>query len=204
MSTTNKAAGDLAQALNRSVVGIQAADVLRVSSYIRTRLPSTGGDDGIVVVGTIAQNQTLSAALHAALVGGKAAVGSVVSINNVVSYQAYATEKYYSLTDYFAFVYGILEHYDLPDAFAALASSGDEASQQLTGATSSTRCLVINPTDALHCPISARAATAAFTFANKAHAHSNTFQLTVDTTANSTAVFRTVADWLLRGVQAMS
>jgi hypothetical protein len=71
---------DIARNLNRSVVGIHAADILRVAEWVRSTYSSRP-------VATVATGQLHSAALHAALLGQPGAVGALALLENTASYE---------------------------------------------------------------------------------------------------------------------
>jgi hypothetical protein len=147
------AAPDIARNLNRSVVGIHAADILRVAAWVKQHL-------GAAPLATIATGQLHSAALHAALLStgedqsAATAVGALALVGNTASYEEITTSLLYAQDAEWSFIFNVLEHYDLPDLSAALAEAG------------TTSQLIYGPVDALNRELNASSVAQCFAFAD--------------------------------------
>jgi len=150
------AAPDIARNLNRSVVGIHAADILRVSAWAKTQY-------GKGPIATVATGQLHSAALHAALLE-PTATGAIASIANAASYEEIATSLLYTQNAEWSHIFNVLAHYDLPDLHATLASLSPPVPQ-----------IILEPVDSQDRPLSLAAAEPTFAFAAKTaeRAHAN-------------------------------
>ena len=70
-------------------------------------------------------------------------------LSSVASWSEFLLSPRYDMTSYYSFVFGALKHFDLPDMAAALGVP----------------VLVAQPLDAVHVPMNATRAAAAFAFA---------------------------------------
>ncbi len=99
---------------NKSLVGIQAADIKRLTLFIK-QSPWFKGKD----IYAIADGQLLSASLLHVQAFEKD-FSKVVLINPLISYKSIVTHQYYCVESYPPFVEGVLTAYDLPDLCAAV------------------------------------------------------------------------------------
>ena len=122
----------LATLLDRSLVGVRAADIVRLGRFLQAR-----GEIGSQKISFIAQGSTTATALlHAAAFEN--AIGRVALIQPLVSYQSLASSRYYDPTLIGDTVPGALPEYDLADLMAGLAPR---------------HLLVIDPVDAMRRPV---------------------------------------------------
>ena len=105
---------DLAQNLNRSLVGVHAADIVRGITWLG------GNFMGSLPLATIATGELHAAALHAAVLE-PGSTGAVIQIGNQANYQEIANSLTYSQASEWSFIFDVLSHYDLPDVAAAIA-----------------------------------------------------------------------------------
>ena len=124
---------DAAFNLNRSVVGVHAADVMRAARAVSTAgalLGLPGAVEGrLHVLATIAANETAAAVLSAAVISQRQRqqqqqpplLGGVALLGSVASWQSIAMAPRYSMVAYYSFVFGALRHFDMTDLAAALA-----------------------------------------------------------------------------------
>ncbi|MGI6206598.1 MAG: alpha/beta hydrolase family protein [Anaerolineae bacterium] len=99
--------------IGRSVVGVQAGDIVRCRRFLSSRL-EVGGQG----VSALARGELCPALLHAAAFDE--GIAAVTLVNPLASYRSVATSRFYS-ADPSTFVSGALTAYDLPDLMAALA-----------------------------------------------------------------------------------
>jgi len=133
------------------MAGLHAGDVTRAARWVDESMH-------LKVVATLSANETSAAVLAAALIAaaptgpsdsGAAALGGVALLSSVASWSEFGLSPRYDMTSYYSFVFGALKHFDLPDMAAALRVP----------------VLVAQPLDALHVPLNATRAAAAFAFA---------------------------------------
>lgn len=106
---------DIAQNLNRSIVGVHAADIVRVSSWARG---SQGGSRRVLA--TVVANHLYSAAMHAALLA-PGSTGALVALQPIASYADLASSLHYYQGAEWSWIFDVLSHYDLADLSAALS-----------------------------------------------------------------------------------
>jgi hypothetical protein len=104
----------LALMIGRSIVGIQAGDVIRVADFLKMR-PDIDHDK----IRAVAFDEMGPTLLHAAAFNKS--VKSVALLNPLVSYQSVVMNKFYDSGMSKYFVAGALTGYDLPDLAATLA-----------------------------------------------------------------------------------
>ena len=113
--------------IGRSVVGIQAGDIVRVANYLKT-LP------GIGKIGGIARGNMCLSLLHAAAF--ESSISNVVLLDGLISYRAVALNRFYRIglqerpgggvhhpyeVDFTWGIARVLAGYDLPDLIASVA-----------------------------------------------------------------------------------
>eukprot|EP01079_Euglenida_sp_SAG-EU17-18_P005006 gene5006-900_t len=140
---------DLARNLNRSVVGIHAADIVRAAEWVRSSGAGLAGP-----LATVATGQLHSALLHAAL-ASPGSTGAVALVGNQARYADIASSLIYSQRSEWSFIYNVLSHYDLPDLSAALGPLPQ---------------LVYGPTDANAKPMSPDGVSSAFNMTKNVYA----------------------------------
>jgi dienelactone hydrolase len=121
--------GNTAVLIGRSMVGIQAGDVVRVSNYLKN-VPNVDRSD----IGAIAYNETCLALMHAAAFD--TTINNVTLVSPLVSYKNVVTNRLYKIgnvkrptgdywhpveVDFNWGVPAVLTAYDLPDLVAAMA-----------------------------------------------------------------------------------
>ena len=114
----------LAMGLNRSTVGLHAAEVLATLRALDA-MPAIAR-----VAAVVARNNTGAALLHAAALANRSAgaalrgaLDGLVAVGDITSYADIAASRYYALPTW-ASIPGVLQHYDLPELLAAHAASG--------------------------------------------------------------------------------
>jgi dienelactone hydrolase len=154
---------DMAQQLNRSIVGIHAADIVRVAQWVAS---GSSGDGGMgKVVATVAFDQLASAAIHAAVFSASASstekegkhlasVGSVAVVGAVSSYASIVDSRHYNQDSHYASIFNVLSHYDLPDLLAAICQPTPHQRASL----------VLAPVDPMLSPLNSSQAGAAYQF----------------------------------------
>ena len=150
---------DIARNLNRSVVGYHAAELVRVSAWVKQHF-------GALPFATVAGSELHSAALHAAVIAGRHTTGALALIGCTVSYEAIATSLLYLQNSEWMWIFNVLAHYDLPDLSAAVGGPQ----------------LILSPVDAAGEPLNETVAERTFGFARKHVA------LTLAGVGNSTSV----------------
>ena len=161
---------DVATNVNRSIVGMHAADVLRVATAVRVALNSSGA----IIAATISMNDTAAAVLAATLLQRPAPsqLGDIAIVESVASWEMLARSERYDQGSYYSWVFGVLQHFDLPDLVAAVV------------ATAGRRVMVMAPVGALRQRLSPAATKRAFAFA---HACDNGSSLTLQLQARTAA-----------------
>jgi dienelactone hydrolase len=121
--------GNTAVLIGRSMVGIQAGDVVRVSNYLKN-VPGVERTN----IGAIAYNETCLALIHAAAFDSS--INNVTLISPLVSYKNVVTNRLYKIgnikrptgdywhpmeVDFNWGVAAVLTAYDVPDLIAAIA-----------------------------------------------------------------------------------
>jgi len=113
---TGETAGrsNVAMLIGRSIVGIQAGDVVRVANFLKSRK-----DVDINKIGAIAFDEICPTLLHAAVIDKS--INSISLIGSLISYRSIVMNKFYddSFSNYA--VAGALTAYDLPDLIACMA-----------------------------------------------------------------------------------
>jgi dienelactone hydrolase len=104
----------LAMLTGRSVVGIQAGDVIRVANYLKTRK-----DVDQSRIGGIAFNEMCPTLLHAAAFDKS--INSISLIGSLISYRSIVMNKFYNTGFCHNAVAGALMAYDLPDLIGCVA-----------------------------------------------------------------------------------
>jgi len=99
--------------VGRSLVGVQAGDIVRISEFLRDRSDVQEHRIGAISFGPIGP-----ALLHAAVFDPS--IASVAVVESPLSYRLVATNRFYE-TDFSCFVAGVLTAYDLPDLMGCLA-----------------------------------------------------------------------------------
>ena len=99
--------------IGRSLVGIQAGDVVRVSNFLQAR-----NDVQKDRIGAISFGQAGSALLHAAAFDSS--IATVAVVDSPISYRSIAMNRFYEV-DFSSFVAGALTAYDLPDLVGCIA-----------------------------------------------------------------------------------
>ena len=101
--------------IGRSVVGINAGDIVRVVNMLKRRDDVEYGK-----IGAIATDELCSALLHAAVF--EPSISRIALLNTTVSYRTIVINKLYKLSDSFIWgVAGALTAYDLPDLIGCIA-----------------------------------------------------------------------------------
>jgi cephalosporin-C deacetylase-like acetyl esterase len=100
--------------ISRSILAIQAGDIVRVVRYLESRDDIDYND-----ISAIAYGKTCPALLHSALF--EDAIKKVALIEPLISYRSLAMNRYYSTSLIPSMVAGALTAYDLPDVMAVLA-----------------------------------------------------------------------------------
>jgi len=175
---------DVAFNVNRSVVGVHAGDVLRAVRAVKISIP------GAIIVATVATNDTAAAVLTAALAstnGSNPALGDIAIVESFATWESLARAPRYNQDSYYAWVNGVLRHFDLPDLLAATALISPRAP----------RLLVISPTDAARQRLSLPAARSAYSFATAIDQDRLELLLNATTAVNIDAA---LIAWLHRGV----
>jgi dienelactone hydrolase len=104
-----------AMLVGRSIVGIQAADVVKLSHWLIQ-------ERGMAEIFGLARGEMSPVLLHAAAFDR--AISRVALISPYGSYRAIATSRFYSPKFVYSMVPGALTGYDLPDLAASLAPNG--------------------------------------------------------------------------------
>lgn len=122
-------AGYTAMVIGRSVVGLQAGDIIRITRYLRQR-----NDVDPEKVGGVAFNEMCLPVIHAAAFDPS--IKNVTLIGSPVSYRSIAMNRFYSIgltamgktgsnhpynMDFLWGIAGVLKAYDLPDLIALIA-----------------------------------------------------------------------------------
>ena len=113
---TGETAGsdNVAMLIGRSIVGIQAGDVIRVANFLKSRK-----DVDINKIGAIAYEEMCPILLHAATFDKS--INSVTLIGSLISYRSIVMNKFYNPGFSDNAVAGALTAYDLPDLIACIA-----------------------------------------------------------------------------------
>jgi len=103
----------IAMHVGRSLIGIQAGDLIRVVNYLKSR-------DNVEkeTISVVSLGETGPTALHAAVFDES--IKNVVLIGSPLSYKSIVLNKYYNVS-FSCAVAGALKAYDLPDLVACLA-----------------------------------------------------------------------------------
>jgi dienelactone hydrolase len=99
--------------IGRSIVGVQAGDIVRVINYLKTR-----GDVDKDKIGGIAIGEMCPSLLHAATFDP--IIKSIALVSGPVSYKSIVMNKYYEFP-FTCCVAGALTAYDLPDLIASIS-----------------------------------------------------------------------------------
>ena len=133
-------------------MGLHAGDVLRAARSVRAALPNA------IIVATVATNDTAAAVLAAGLgagTGTEAGLGDIALVESFASWGGLARAPRYDQGAYYAWVRGVLQHFDLPDLVAAAELLARPP-----------RVLLVSPLDALRRRLSAAGASSLFAFAS--------------------------------------
>ena len=103
----------IAMLIGRSLVGIQAGDLVRVLNYLKTR-----DDVNIEKIGAIANGEMGIVLLHAAAFDRS--LKNIVLVGSPLSYKSIVYNKYYNVK-FSSAVAGALTAYDLPDLLACVS-----------------------------------------------------------------------------------
>ena len=141
------------------------------------------------------------AALHLAATQ-PALVPALAALQGVASFEAIAMSERYESPSYME-VTGVLQHYDLPDLAAVLASGSSADHANAATAAAARPLLVLCPAGATLMALNASAAGAAYSFTRatyEARGAASALSLVTDDAAcaDATAVSHTVLQWVLR------
>ena len=103
----------IAMHVGRSLVGIQAGDLVRVVNYLRSR-----DDVEMETIGAVSIGEMGPALIHAAAFDKS--IRNIVLIGSPLSYKSIVMNQYYNIS-FSCAVAGALKAYDLPDLVACLA-----------------------------------------------------------------------------------
>lgn len=106
--------GDVAMLIGRSIVGIQAGDVVRVANFLKSRK-----DVDINKIGAIAFDEICPTLLHAAAFDKS--INSISLVGSLISYRSIVMNKLYNTGFSNYAVAGALTAYDLPDLIGCMA-----------------------------------------------------------------------------------
>lgn len=165
-----QAAEDMAHEIGRSVPGLHAGEMRRVSNFLRTR----SGISTIAIA--VAQDYLDVALMHAVLATPTdrptdrptedAVATRIALIAPTASLADFARARIYSTDSYHGWIFGILREYDLADCVAAClcCAAGDADAD---GVGSPTNVLVLGPTDATHLALDGAVAGKVYAFASE-------------------------------------
>ncbi len=163
-----------AQLIGRSIVGIQAGDIVRVARFVKTGTQFKGDK-----LYAFSKGETCPSMLHAAVF--ESAIDAVVLDGSPVSYADIASTRLYKFSLSFAWgVAGALTSYDLPDLAACLAPR---------------RLLYINPVDAALEPASGKLISEHMAYPEAVYSHSVPGKLHF-LNIRMEKIQEAVADWL--------
>ena len=106
--------GNVAMLIGRSIVGIQAGDVVRVANFLKSRK-----DVDINKISAIAFDEICPTLLHAAAIDKS--INSISLVGSLISYRSIVMNKFYDVSFSNYAVAGALTAYDLPDLIACMA-----------------------------------------------------------------------------------
>ncbi len=106
--------GNVAMLIGRSLVGIQAGDIVRVVNFLKSRK-----DVDINKIGAIAFDEICPTLLHAAAIDKS--INSISLIGSLISYRSIVMNKLYNTWFSKYAVAGALTAYDLPDLIGCMA-----------------------------------------------------------------------------------
>lgn len=167
---------DLAFNLNRSIVGVHAGDVVRAATAINSNMLQGLANFTTKIVATISTNDTAPAVLTAA-VTAQAVLGDVALVANAATWASVVLTDRYYMGGYYSFVWGALDHFDMPDMVAALPKG--------------TAVLVAGPLDAKQIPLPQNETEELYSFASSVQPG-----LRLVGTADAAAVTTALFDWL--------
>ena len=121
-------AGSTSILIGRSVVGLQAADIIRVANYLKTL-----GEVDPAKIGAIAINEMCMPLIHAAAF--EPSIGNITLMGSLISYRSVVMNRIYKIgltrvnkslnmpyeIDYNWNIAGVLKGYDLPDLIGCIA-----------------------------------------------------------------------------------
>eukprot|EP00039_Didymoeca_costata_P002094 m.57479 g.57479 ORF g.57479 m.57479 type:complete len:914 (+) comp11111_c0_seq1:86-2827(+) len=113
ISGRGQAAEDMAHEIGRSIPGIHAGDIVRVSSFLLKK-PYVSSIDMSISFDAIDV-----AVLHALLARPDLAPPKIALVAPRATLSAAAKARFYDTSDYYSWVFGVLQYYDLPDLVAA-------------------------------------------------------------------------------------
>eukprot|EP00937_MAST-01D_sp_MAST-1D-sp2_P003395 g3395.t1 len=187
----------LAAFVGRSIVGLHAAELATALQFLGGgyRTP-TGG--ALHIAAVAAREHLHAAALHLAATE-PALIPALAILKGVASFEAIAMSERYETPSYMD-VTGALQHYDLPDLAATLATGGSAA--RAGAATSARPLLLLCPVGATLAMLGASAAGAAYNFTRATYAMrgaAGALSLVTDPAAcaDAAAVSRAVSEWVL-------
>jgi dienelactone hydrolase len=113
---TGETAGssNVAMLIGRSLVGIQAGDIVRVTNFLKNR-----DDVDTDKIGAIAFDEICPSLLHATIIDKS--IKSIALIGSLISFQSIVINKFYDSRFYNYAVAGALTAYDLPDLIGCMA-----------------------------------------------------------------------------------
>jgi dienelactone hydrolase len=100
--------------IGRSLVGLQAGDIIRVVNFLKDRK-----DIDINKIGAVAFNEICPSLLHAAVIDKS--ISSVALSGSVISYRSIVINKFYEKSFFNYTVAGAITSYDLPDLIGCIA-----------------------------------------------------------------------------------
>lgn len=106
--------GSVAMLIKRSIVGIQAGDIVRVTNFLKSRK-----DVDVNKIGGVAFDEICPVLLHAAAM--EKSIQSILLVGSIISYRSIVMNNLYNteLSNYA--VAGALNAYDLPDLMGSIA-----------------------------------------------------------------------------------
>jgi dienelactone hydrolase len=106
--------GNVAMLIGRSVIGIQAGDIVRVVNFLKSR-----NDVDYNKIGAIAFDEMCPVLLHAAVF--EKSIHSISLYGSLISYKTIVMNKFYDVGFTNNYVAGALTAYDLPDLIGIMA-----------------------------------------------------------------------------------
>jgi hypothetical protein len=184
---------DVAFNNNRSIVAVHAADLHRLANAVlsdgaASAPRSWGLGPNATIVATICANDTAAAVLVAVLTATRSSTpkpsmfGDIAIVSSFATWAGLSRSARYDQNSYYAWVYGVLQHFDLPDLVAATSLLQPWVP----------RVLVLSPTDALRTRLPPKQAAKDFEFVLATQPRA-----VVDTNASTAAdIDRVLVQWL--------